>query len=232
MSIIDTPAKTTSKLTCLKNGGVTAIMRYYNFTNSHSLPEKRIQLSEAQAISAAGLRLGVVFQQGQNSASAFSDEQGFRAGLRAFTYARGDIGQPTGSGIYFSVDFDATASETNQRVVPFFEGVKRAFDQESNGGPSYRVGVYGSGLVSSILTNEGLIELIWLAMSRGFSGTKAAIKAGAFNLNQLPSEQTLCGLDVDLNEANPARPDFGTFTLAVTPAVVGVPAGTDRKIVV
>ena len=223
MSIIDTPANTTSKLTCLNTSGVTAIMRYYNFTNSSSLPEKRLRLPEAQAIAAAGIRLGVVFQQGQNNALAFSDAQGFKAGLRAFTYARDEIGQPTGSGIYFSVDFDATASETNQRVVPFFEGVRRAFDQESNGGPSYRVGVYGSGLVSSILTAEGLIELTWLAMSRGFSGTKAAIHAGAFNLNQLPPEKNLGGLDVDFNEANPARPDFGTFSLAVTPAGNVVP---------
>lgn len=214
MSIIDTPVRTTAKLACLKQEGVTAIIRYYNFTNSTQLPQKRLLLPEAQAIAAAGIEIGVVFQQGQNTASAFSDALGFKAGVRAFTYARDDIGQPTGSGIYFSVDFDATKGETNGRVVPFFEGVRRAFDQESGGGPSYRVGVYGSGLVSSLLTDKGLIELTWLAMSRGFSGTKAALQAGEFHLAQVPPEKILCGLDVDFNDPNPARPDFGTFTLA------------------
>jgi hypothetical protein len=193
---------------------VTTIIRYYNFTNSTQLPEKRLELPEAQAIAASGMQIGVVFQQGQNNASAFSDAQGFAAGTRAFRYARNDIGQPAGSGIYFSVDFDANTSQVNQRVVPFFEGVRRAFSQESGGGPSYRVGVYGSGLVSSLLTGRGLIELTWLAMSRGFRGTTEALQAGEFHLAQVPPERTLCGLDVDFNNPNPARPDFGAFTLA------------------
>lgn len=217
MSIIDTPVKTTPSLACLKTKGVTTIIRYYNFTNGTHLPEKRLQLPEAQAIAASGLQIGVVFQQRQNSASDFSDEKGFKAGLRAFTYARDTIGQPTGSGIYFSVDFDASTSETNQRVVPYFKGVRRAFSQESGGGASYRVGVYGSGLVSSILTSQGLIELTWLAMSRGFRGTTAALQAGKFDLAQVPPDRTLCGLDVDFNDPNPARPDFGAFTIAVVP---------------
>jgi len=119
MSIIDTPVNTTLKLACLKSKGVTTIIRYYNFRNSNQLPEKRLLRPEAQAIAAAGLKLGAVFQQGQNSAPAFSDELGFKAGVRAFTYARDEIGQPTGSGIYFSVDFDASTTQTNSRIVPF-----------------------------------------------------------------------------------------------------------------
>lgn len=213
MSIIDTPAKTTAKLECLKSKDVTTIIRYYNFRNSTQLPEKRLLLPEAQAIAASGRKIAVVFQQGQNSAADFSDEKGFKAGLRAFTYARDDIGQPTGSGIYFSVDFDASSSEINQKVVPYFNGVIRAFNQESAGEPSYRIGVYGSGLTSSKLTDKGLIELTWLAMSRGFRGTREALEAGEFHLNQIPPEKVLCGLDVDFNETNPARPDFGAFTL-------------------
>lgn len=226
MSIIDTAVRTTAKLACLKTKGVTTIIRYYNFNNSTHLPEKRVQRAEAQAIAAAGIKMAVVFQQGQNSASAFSDEQGFKAGRRAFTYARDEIGQPTGSGIYFSVDFDANTTQIKDRIVPYFEGIRRAFNQESGGGASYRIGVYGSGLVSKTLTAKGLIELTWLAMSRGFSGTNAAIQAGAFHLNQLPPERVLCDLGVDFNDANPARPDFGAFTLAVTPAEVGAPIGT------
>lgn len=222
MTIIDTHRRTTPRLSCLKDRGVTTIIRYYNFQNSHQLPEKLMEPAEAQAIAAMGIQIGVVFQQGQNNAAAFSDAQGFKAGRRAFTYARDTIGQPTGSGIYFSVDFDATSSQVKQKVVPFFEGIRRAFSEESDGAGSYRVGVYGSGLVSSMLTDRGLIELTWLAMSRGFAGTKAALEAGAFHLAQKFPETTLCTLNVDLNEDNPARPDFGAFTLAVTPTDVVV----------
>lgn len=226
MSIIDTPANTTSKLACLKSKGVTTVIRYYNFSNSPQLPNKRLDPPEAQALAASGMQIAVVFQQKQNSALAFSDAKGFEAGLAAFRHARNKIGQPAGSGIYFSVDFDANTSEVNQRIAPYFEGVRRAFDQESGGGPSYRVGVYGSGLVSSILTARGLIELTWLAMSRGFRGTKQALQAGEFHLAQVPPEKILCGLDVDFNEPNPARPDFGAFTIAVADAEAAVSTGT------
>jgi hypothetical protein len=225
MKIIDTPQNTTTKLACLKSNGVTTVVRYYNFRNSQQLPNKRLDPPEAQALAASGMEIAVVFQQGQNSASAFSDAQGFKAGQAAFRQARDKIGQPTGSGIYFSVDFDASTNEINQRIVPFFQGVRRAFDQESGGGPSYRVGVYGSGLVSSLLTSKGLIELTWLAMSRGFRGTKEALQAGEFHLAQVPPERTLCGLGVDLNEPNPARPDFGAFRLAVAHDEVAVATG-------
>jgi Domain of unknown function (DUF1906) len=227
MSIIDTPQKTTAKLTCLKSKGVTTVIRYYNFRNSQQLPDKRMELPEAQALAANGIQIAVVFQQGQNNALAFSNAQGFKAGVAAFQQARNKIGQPAGSGIYFSVDFDASTTETNQRIVPFFQGVRRAFAQESGGGPSYRVGVYGSGLVSGILTAKGLIELTWLAMSRGFRGTKEAIQAGQFHLNQVPPERRLCGLDVDFSDPNPARPDFGAFTLALAPADVAVSGAID-----
>jgi hypothetical protein len=62
-------------------------------------------------------------------------------------------------------------------------------------------------------------------MSRGFRGTREALQAGAFHLSQVPPEKVLCGLDVDFNEPNPARPDFGAFTLAVAPGELVVLTG-------
>jgi hypothetical protein len=53
MSIIDTPANTTSKLGCLKTRGVTTVIRYYNFRNSQQLPDKRLDPPEAQALAAS-----------------------------------------------------------------------------------------------------------------------------------------------------------------------------------
>src|SRR5262249_23597894 len=109
--------------------------------------------------------------------------------------------------------------------IPYFQGVRRAFQQESGGNAQYRVGVYGSGLTSTTLTNEGLIELTWLAMSRGFRGTRDALDAGAYNLAQLPPARTLCGIGVDFNDPNPDGRNFGAFTIEVD-AVVPVPDTT------
>ena len=226
MSIIDTPFNTEAKIACLKDKGVRTVIRYYNFSNSSVFPRKRLELPEAEALSANGIQIGVVFQQRQNSAADFSDPKGFAAGRSAFRQAQNSIGQPAGSGVYFSVDFDASTSQINNNIVPYFQGVKRAFAEESGGNPAYRVGVYGSGLTASLLRQHELIDLTWLAMSRGFRGTKQAIEAGEFNLNQIPPDSHLCGLGVDFNEPNPDGRDFGAFAIDVD-VVVPVPVATN-----
>ena len=225
MSIIDTPLKTTTKIACLKSEGVGTVIRYYNFRNSNVFPNKRLELPEAKALSENEIQLAVVFQQRQDRVTDFSETKGFDAGSTAFRHAQDKIGQPANSGIYFSVDFDASNSQITNNVIPYFRGVRRAFIEAGGGNQIYRIGVYGSGLVSSRLTDEGLIQLIWLAMSRGFRGTREALEAGEFHLAQRAPAARLCGLDVDFNDPNPARPDFGAFTVAaVVPSPV-VPQG-------
>ena len=95
---------------------------------------------------------------------------------------------------------------------------KWAFAEESGGSPKYRVGTYGSGLVCLALTARGLSEFTWLAMSRGFRGTREALQAGNFHLAQRAPATKVCGLDVDINDHNPDRPDFGAFLIAGNPA--------------
>jgi len=208
---IDTPFNTTAKIPCLLSKGVQTVIRYYNFSNSANFPDKRLERPEAEALIAHGLQIAVVFQQRQNQLADFSEAKGVEAGRRAYRHAQDAIGQPSGSAIYFSVDFDATSAEIENQVAPFFAGIKRAFADESGGQVDYRVGAYGSGAVCSSLTNKGLIDLTWLAMSRGFRGTREALNAGAFHLAQRAPEATLCGLGVDFNDLNPNRPDFGAF---------------------
>jgi hypothetical protein len=211
--IIDTPFNTTAKIPCLLSKGVQTVIRYYNFSNSSSFPEKRLERSEAEALIAHGLQIAVVFQQRQNQVADFSEVKGIEAGRRAYRHAQDNIGQPSGSAIYFSVDFDATRDEIANQVAPFFAGIKSAFAEESGGRADYRVGAYGSGAVCANLTEKGLIELTWLAMSRGFRGTREALNAGAFHLTQRAPEATICGLGVDFNDLNPDHTDFGGFVV-------------------
>lgn len=213
MSIIDTPFNTESRIPCLLSQGVRTVIRYYNFSNSQRLPEKRMELAEAQALAAHGIKIAVIFQQRQNQLTDFTELKGDAAGRRAYRYAQDNIGQPTGSGIYFAVDFDASSNELEHNIVPYFEGVKRAFAEESGGNSEYRIGAYGSGLVCTALSEKRLIEFTWLAMSRGFRGTREALSAGEFHLAQLAPAATLCGIGVDFNDPNIDRPDFGAFTI-------------------
>ena len=118
------------------------------------------------------------------------------------------------------MDYDAGPEDLASAVIPYFEGVREAFAANCYGGPSYAVGVYGSGLVCDTLFDKGLAELRWLSMSHGFRGTREALKAGRHHLAQRAPEAKLCGLDVDYNDANPHHPDFGAFTLAVPAALL------------
>ncbi|MGL6244593.1 glycoside hydrolase domain-containing protein [Pseudomonas sp.] len=215
MLIIDTPYNTTAKLRGLAKENVQTIIRYYNFSNSRTFPEKCLTLIEAQSICAQGMNIVVVFQQRQDNADDFSEIKGYEAGRRAYRYAHNDIGQPDGSGIYFSVDFDASTTEITSSIIPYFQGVQRAFEEISGGQPAYRVGVYGSGSTASALTKNNLCSLVWLAMSSGFRGTKDAIKNGAYHIEQKAPSAKLCGLDLDYNLINPQHSDFGAFVLPV-----------------
>src|SRR6185503_8475426 len=100
-------------------------IRYYNFSNSLAFPEKRMELAEAQALATHGLQIAVTFQQRQNQVADFSELSGLAAGRRAYRHAQDNIGQPAGSGIYFSVDFDASSNEIGNSIAPYFEGIKR-----------------------------------------------------------------------------------------------------------
>lgn len=212
MLIIDTPWNTTNKLDCLKSNDVQIVIRYYNHSNSSRLPEKCLTLPEAQAICDKGMRIVTVFQQGQNSSAYFTELQGYEAGRRAHRYAMNEIMQPKGSGIYFSVDFDASQGEIKSCVIPFFQGVARAFNEVSGGSPWYRVGVYGSGATAQALVKNQLCSLVWISMSTGFKGTKEAISSGNFDLRQT-DETKICGIGVDLNVLNPNREDIGAFVV-------------------
>jgi hypothetical protein len=215
MTIIDTPFNTKSQTACLVSQGVRTVIRYYNFSNSLNFPEKRMELSEAQTLAVSGPQIAVVFQQRQNQVADFSELNGIAAGRRAYRYAHDDIGQPTGSAIYFCVDFDASNDEIANNVAPYFEGVKSAFAEEGGGRSEYSTGAYGSGLVCTSLTQKGLIEFTWLAMSRGFRGTQEALSAGEYHLAQRAPAATLCGLGIDFNDPNPNRPGFGNFTIPI-----------------
>ena len=214
MIVMDTPWSCASKARELKAAGVDAIIRYYNHRNSRQLPEKRLSRSEAEAIAAAGIRLAVVFQQRQNKLRDFTFDKGRAAGKRAFELAAGDILQPFGSAIYFGVDWDFFRNSELKRVAEFFDGVRAGLQAESAGGPSYRVGAYGSGTVLTHLGSKGLAELFWLAQSTGWSGYKAFKKSSRWHLLQGPVT-SIEGIPCDTNQVNPDHPDYGAFDLGV-----------------
>jgi hypothetical protein len=205
--IIDTPHRTTAKVTNLKNAGVKTIIRYYNHQNSSALPNKCLTAGEAQAIHGAGMTIAVTFQQRQNQSADFNKTKGRAAGGRALDLAINTINQPEDSAIYFSVDRDFISVADLNKVDKFFEGVNETF---ADAGASHVIGAYGSGKVLDRLRTAGLAKFFWLAQSTGWSGFQAFKNSGRWHLLQGP-ETTVQTIDCDTNQSNPAKPDFGAF---------------------
>ncbi len=212
-SIIDTPWHTTDIIDCLKEAGVETVIRYYNNGNSTGLPQKRLELNEAQALSAGGLKIMVIFQTSQNEADDFSYDKGFESGTNAYNWAKDTIGQPRNSAIYFAVDYDASPAELATNIIPYFEGVAAAFKDLGGASTDYKVGAYGSGLVVNAIKSQGTCEYRWLSQSSGYLGTQDALDNGNYELHQIYPSGVICDIDVDYDVENPNVSDLGTFDL-------------------
>lgn len=176
--------------------GATTILRYYDWAEGPTrekfdfywepgptLPGKTLTQKERDLIFSKGFSLGVVFQHRNDLRKTFLDTK--RAGFdarRALQLAQ-ELGQPKGSVIFFSVDFDAR--EKN------IEHVKRYFETvgEMVGAANYRVGVYGDGYVCAELKRAGLASYCWLSMSTGFSGSRAYHASGRWDVKQCASRE-------------------------------------------
>ncbi len=211
-TIIDTNHDSSTRLPQLRAAGIDTIIRYYMRGSS----SKVIRRAEAQALAAAGFRLGIVYEGAGDRLVSFSEDIGYRDAAHCRQYGRSEIGQPAGSAVYFAVDADFSAAQIKSNIIPYFRGVAHAFG-EDNGLPRYRTGVYGSGAVCQAIADAGLAELTWVSCSTGWSGSKAFLASGRWNLRQyLP--KMIAGLDCDPDEANPQKSDIGVFVPSAQPA--------------
>jgi hypothetical protein len=206
----------------LKQSGVTTVFRYYASGFQPSLPEKRLTREECDALLAAGLGVGVVFQFNNNMLSSMTKARG-RDDAEFSLEAAGDIiAQPPGSAIYFGIDGDWHTASEQKKVKDYFEGVNEVF---SPAGMPYRIGVYGSGLTCTKLRDAGLATLFWLPLSTGWSGTRDFYNSGGWHFYQNFHGLRIGGRFTDTNVVNPAISDIGTFDQGGAVSDIGQPAG-------
>jgi Rv2525c-like, glycoside hydrolase-like domain len=193
---IDANVDCSAQAHCIKAAGFDFVGRYYKFV-THSHPLTR---SEALALSAAGLYVVAVYENGSPTQSGyFSHTRGLQDGKRAYEYARDTIRQPEGAAIYFAVDYDASAAEVKGVITAYFHGLTEAFAAAGGSNPAYPIGVYGSGSTCSWLLRHTTATYTWLAMSRGWSGSR---NFEGWNLKQRVATAPVCGISVDLDESN------------------------------
>src|SRR4029077_5060848 len=122
IAIIDTPENAARHITDFKAQGVEIVARYYARESQLTLPEKRIAFNrtgkhlESQLLTEAGIGILSVYQYKSNIPQKFVDglpdtgslEKEARTDALAALAQAAIVQQPSGSAIYFGVDFNCT----------------------------------------------------------------------------------------------------------------------------
>lgn len=135
---------TAARLTTLKDNNFTFVGRYLNRVEG---AHDGLTAAEVTRISNGGLYIVSIYQNnGSTGASYFTNSQGVSDAEEAVELAD-NLGQTDNTPIYFPVDFDATASQVTNNIVPYFQGVLSVLNSSSKNPNGYRLGVYGSRAV-------------------------------------------------------------------------------------
>jgi hypothetical protein len=155
---VKAPFELTQYAIAIKQQGIDFAIRHYTHQAGKSL-----SLAEARALTDAGIQIGAVWETPDAHLSYFSRAQGCADGAAAYLMAQSVITQPSGSAVYFAVNFDPDAAEITGPVTRYFEGVNQAFHAASAAERQYQVGVYGSAACCAAMIAGGLATLSWLA---------------------------------------------------------------------
>ncbi|MGE0911766.1 glycoside hydrolase domain-containing protein [Bacillus atrophaeus] len=158
----------------LRNNGYKIVGRYLtgNVRTSSGLASKALTEKELSTIFDAGLKVFPIYQDGGYESSYFVKDQGTRDAYSAASAAR-RLGFPSGTTIYFAVDFDAYDYEVTDKIIPYFQEIKSAFAkmQTFSSAPKYEIGVYGPRNICIRTAEAELTKYSFVAnMSTGFSG--------------------------------------------------------------
>ena len=197
---IDLPIDARDVSNELKGSRLDFVARYYRDPASRW---PTLSAEEARMVSSAGMSLVAVWEFHSHKPDYFSYASGYSDALSAHRQAKA-IGQPSGSGIYFAVDFNAQEPDVRGPVDQYFRGVHAGLTAAAGKGREYRVGVYGSGAVCDYLKRARLAEYAWLSNSTAWSGYDSFTD---WNIRQ-SGRSPLLSFDQDSNEA---RGEYGSF---------------------
>jgi hypothetical protein len=197
---IDLPTDASDVVNELRGSSVTFVARYYRDPASRWPP---LSTSEAQLLSATGLKIVAVWEPLDPVPEYFSYYAGYNDGVAAYRQAEA-VGQPAGSAIYFAVDFNAQEIEP---IEQYFRGVAAGFTATSDGRVAYKIGVYGSGDVCDAIKQAGLAQYSWLSNSISWTGS---LDYDDWNIRQ-GDPMTELSFNHDSDEA---RDDYGGFRVA------------------
>lgn len=139
--------------------GYKAVFRYIFHSSAF---KQMLTRSEAVALSAAGLRIGTIWENGTPTTDAYFTNTAAQFDASGAVARASAIGQPKGTEIAFAYDGDISVDVAVRYGRIVHDRVKAA---------GYLATAYGSGAVLQRLTQLGLIHGNgWLSQSKGFPG--------------------------------------------------------------
>lgn len=154
----------------IKKAGYTHVGRYLTGSVGNDFIPKFLTKDEIKYITEAGLNVFLIYQDGGYYSEYFQNRiQGSEDARIAIEAAR-KIGAPSGSIIYFAVDFDCYGDEVVENIIPYFWSIKQVFYSSENP-KGYQIGIYAPRQVCTIITNrEYAVASFICGMSWGFAG--------------------------------------------------------------
>ena len=159
----------------LKSAGYNYVGRYLTGTvgSGSSETSKAVTASELQAIFDAGLNVFIIYEDGGYELDYFTAAQGTDDAQTALVAAtslnNGTQALPSGTTIYFAVDYDAEDTDIQNNILPYFQALSAEFN--ANNYPGYVIGVYGTRNVCTQVWEAGYADRSFVAdMSTGWSG--------------------------------------------------------------
>jgi hypothetical protein len=126
-------------------------------------------------------------------------------GARAFLQAQ-TLGQPAGSAIYATADFD-DASVDDEIVIAYFAAFKRMLNGE------YKLGVYANGATCQMALDAGVSDFTWLAGGMGMRGSRAFLDTGKATLIQDVGDKQGLNLGINVDSDIATVSEYGGWQL-------------------
>lgn len=182
---VDTAARLTAvKARQIRSEGYEFVGRYL-VPEAGSLRYKALTKGEAEAVTAAGLKLLTVWETTAERAKGGA-AAGASDGARALGCAR-EIAMPASGIIYFAVDFGAQSSDMDA-IEAYLTAARRNTAE-------YEIGVYGPYSVIEEMARRGACKAFWQCV--GWSYGK---KSEHMNVYQAQWGKIVAGVGVDIDE--------------------------------
>lgn len=187
---------TAASAKALKSLGFSYVARYLG--NSWKTFDK----NEAKAIQDAGLKLISIFEKNSTFSGYFTKPQGIADAKEAMQLANA-VGQPSGTAIYFTVDYDAQPSHMGA-ICTYLDGLRETLKD-------YKVGLYGSYNV--MMAVNGKVDYYWqtYAWSRGKV-------ADHIHKHQYQNDVKVAGIALDRNDIKKDPGAWGEPTASNKPS--------------